>query len=362
MTRTSRAVLALLLLASVFPASAAAAGATRTWVSGTGDDVNPCARTSPCKTFAGAISKTETGGIIDALDSGGYGTVTITQGITLDGTGTIASILASGTTGVTVDAPGQDVLLNNISIDGAGVPPCSGINGINLIAAKSLRLTGVTISNFSQNGIRVAPTAANTTLSLENVDINQGCGVGNGIAIAPASPFTVSAMLNGVALTNLKTGLSVADRGHVYLANSTVFNNTVGIQTTGSGIIDSLGGNYIAGNGTNGVPTTEVASGQGPAGSAGSTGSAGAAGPRGETGTIGTITCALHKKKKVIKCKISKAGKAKVSARLSRDGQVVAAGQGTGTVNLHARRALTHGTYRLTLRVDGTETRRKIRL
>ena len=224
----------------------------------------------------------------------------------------------------------------------------------------------MTISNFAQNAILVAPTAANTTLSLENVDITQGCGVGSGITIAPGGSFTASAMLDGVSLTNLKTGLSVADRGHVYLANSTVFNNTVGIQTTGSGIIDSLGGNHIAGNGTNGVPTTEVASSQGPAGpagSAGSTGPAGTAGPRGETGTIGTITCALHKKKKVIKRKISKAGKkARVAARLSRDGQVVAAGQGTSTLNLHARSALTHGTYLLTLRVNGTETRRKIHL
>jgi len=39
-------------------AATAQAQATRTWVSGVGDDVNPCSRTAPCKTFAGAISKT----------------------------------------------------------------------------------------------------------------------------------------------------------------------------------------------------------------------------------------------------------------------------------------------------------------
>src|SRR5438477_3797204 len=47
------------------------AQATRTWVSGVGDDVNPCSRTAPCKTFAGAISKTAGGGEIDVLDPGG---------------------------------------------------------------------------------------------------------------------------------------------------------------------------------------------------------------------------------------------------------------------------------------------------
>src|SRR6187399_33164 len=76
-------------------ASMAQAQATRTWVSGVGDDVNPCSRTAPCKTFAGAISKTAAGGEIDALDPGGFGAVTITKNITLDGTGTFASILAS---------------------------------------------------------------------------------------------------------------------------------------------------------------------------------------------------------------------------------------------------------------------------
>src|SRR6266852_5080360 len=77
-------------------ASMAQAQATRTWVSGVGDDVNPCSRTAPCKTFAGAISKTADGGEIDALDPGGFGTVTITKSITIDGGGTFGSILASG--------------------------------------------------------------------------------------------------------------------------------------------------------------------------------------------------------------------------------------------------------------------------
>src|SRR5947208_4349132 len=82
-------------------ATGAYAQATRTWVSGVGDDVNPCSRTAPCKTFAGAISKTAAGGEIDALDDAGYGAVTITKSLTIDGGGHLASILASGSLGVT---------------------------------------------------------------------------------------------------------------------------------------------------------------------------------------------------------------------------------------------------------------------
>src|SRR5205809_3368582 len=101
--------LAALAVASVlglgFFAAPAAAQATRTWVSGVGDDVNPCSRTAPCKTFAGAISKTATGGEIDALDPGGFGAVTITKSLTIDGTtgAGFGSILASGGSGVIVN-------------------------------------------------------------------------------------------------------------------------------------------------------------------------------------------------------------------------------------------------------------------
>src|SRR3954451_14232279 len=93
---------------SLMQASPAQAQATRTWVSGVGDDANPCSRTAPCKTFAGAISKTQTGGIIDALDDGGCATLTITKPITIDGGRHQASILASGTTGINVAAGVND--------------------------------------------------------------------------------------------------------------------------------------------------------------------------------------------------------------------------------------------------------------
>ena len=113
----SRSVTILLILLC---SSAAQAQATRTWVSGVGDDANPCSRTAPCKTFAGAISKTAAGGEIDALDPAGYGAVTITKGITIDGGGgQVASVLVSGTNGIVVQAGPTDVVtLRNLRING----------------------------------------------------------------------------------------------------------------------------------------------------------------------------------------------------------------------------------------------------
>src|ERR1700761_7765658 len=116
------AILFLGFLAPMLASAPAHAQATRTWVSGVGDDVNPCSRTAPCKTFAGAISKTAAGGEIDCLDPGGFGTVTITKSITIDcgGGGIVGSILASGTNGINIAAAGATVILRNLSINGAG--------------------------------------------------------------------------------------------------------------------------------------------------------------------------------------------------------------------------------------------------
>src|SRR5579864_2852859 len=104
---------------SLFSAPAHAQ-ATRTWVSGVGDDANPCSRTAPCKTFAGAISKTAAGGEIDALDPGGFGALTITKSITIDGGGgQVASVLVAGTNGMNVSAGATDfVTIRNMRFDG----------------------------------------------------------------------------------------------------------------------------------------------------------------------------------------------------------------------------------------------------
>src|ERR1700704_5962960 len=97
--------------------SVAQAQANRTWVSGVGDDANPCSRTAPCKTFAGAISKTAAGGEIDCLDPGGFGAVTIGKSMTIDCTGVTGGVLAAGFNGVIVNGGSSDkIVLRNLVI------------------------------------------------------------------------------------------------------------------------------------------------------------------------------------------------------------------------------------------------------
>src|SRR5579883_1735144 len=130
----------IFVVGMAFAGGSAHAQATRTWVSGVGDDANPCSRTAPCKTFAGAISKTAAGGEIDALDPGGYGAVTITKAITIDGGGgQVASVLVAGTNGIVVSAGASDVvILRNLRINGISGSGNGGINGIRFLAGQQL--------------------------------------------------------------------------------------------------------------------------------------------------------------------------------------------------------------------------------
>jgi hypothetical protein len=154
---------------------AAMAQATRTWVSGVGDDANPCSRTAPCKTFAGAISKTAAGGEIDCLDPGGFGAVTITKAMTIDCGTFPGGILASGVTGIIINAGVNDhIILRNLVINGAGVT--LGTNGIRFLAGKELLLDRVVIQQFSTTGIDVA-LSQGANLVLKHVTFTQ-TGVG----------------------------------------------------------------------------------------------------------------------------------------------------------------------------------------
>src|SRR5215467_10772806 len=131
--------------------SLAQAQANRTWVSGVGDDANPCSRTAPCKTFAGAISKTATCGEIDVLDPGGFGAVTITKSIKIEADGLIAGVLVSGTNGIVVSAPASaEVVLRGLTFEGL----CgSGLSGIKVQSASMVSVENCYIDGFSTGGI-----------------------------------------------------------------------------------------------------------------------------------------------------------------------------------------------------------------
>jgi hypothetical protein len=223
--------LALLLIMS---AGSAQAQATRTWISGVGDDVNPCSRTAPCKTFAGAISKTAAGGEIDCLDPGGFGAVTIVKAITLDCGTFPGGILSSGTNGIVVNAGAADkIIIRNLVINGAGVT--LGTNGIRFLAGKELLLDRVVIQQISGNGIEVTQ-GQNTNLILKHVTITQG-GVGikttttvgsvNGIFDDVLITDMTSHGIEAVSATNLtirglNTSRNVGDGVHTDAAGANI--------------------------------------------------------------------------------------------------------------------------------------------
>src|SRR5258708_15363459 len=163
------------------------AQASRTWVSGVGDDANSCSRTAPCKTWAGAISKTAPGGEIDALDPGGFGAVTITKAITLDGGGgQVASVLVSGTNGIVVQANASTdiVILRNLRINGIG----TGINGIQMNSAKGLIIQNCDIFGFNNNGINI--TSAGGKVTVDNTTSSNNAG--NGLNIQSTAITSLS--------------------------------------------------------------------------------------------------------------------------------------------------------------------------
>ena len=179
MTRNNKFLLIGLAAASLACAGQPAGAQTRTWVSGVGNDANPCSRTAPCKTFAGAISKTAAGGEISVLDPGGFGAVTITKAITIDGGGgQVASVLASGTNGIIVSAPATaTVTLRNIRINGVVGSGLGGLNGIQFLSGAALHIENCTIFGFAQNAINInLNTAAQTSVFVTDTVVSNSAG------------------------------------------------------------------------------------------------------------------------------------------------------------------------------------------
>jgi hypothetical protein len=241
-------ILSATILAFCAWSGSAQAQATRTWVSGVGDDANPCSRTAPCKTFAGAISKTAPGGEIDALDPGGFGAVTITKAITIDGGGgQVASVLVSGTNGIVVSAAATDVVtLRNLRINGIG----SGLNGIQYLAGKAVIVQNCDIFGFTQNGINVALGAAGK-LVVTDTTVTNNTGLGISVATTAGA---VLADINRVRAQANGTGFQIvgATVGAIIDHSDASFNGT-GLQNTGATVL--LGNSTMAGNGT-GVAAT----------------------------------------------------------------------------------------------------------
>lgn len=269
----------VLVVAILAIAPMAHAQATRTWVSGVGDDVNPCSRTAPCKTYAGAISKTAAGGIISTLDPGGFGAVTITKSITIEGTGTLGSILNAGTS-VTVNAASTDVVvLRDLSLHGAG----TGTNGVRILSASEVYIQNCNIQNNAGDGIDIAPSGVGTLTKVHVDNSRIMNNTGKGIELIPSSSGTIKLVVNdseisgnssnGVDVTgnnnsasiinsrithNGATGVQVQLTSSVaFVSNSLIAYNVTGVNSGvgGQSPVVHLSGNTIVGNTGNGVTT-----------------------------------------------------------------------------------------------------------
>jgi hypothetical protein len=211
----------------------AQAQASRTWVSGVGDDANPCSRTAPCKTFAGAISKTAVDGQIDCLDPGGFGAVTITKSITIDCHEVFGSVLVSGTNGIVINSDSAaNVRLRNLNFTGLA----SGINGILIqgtVAANTVViLQDLWIDDFTQRGI--SDTRSNGgKLLISNTTINNSGGAG--IGLIPSSGTTrTDVVLDQVYVRNSNIGLQTGGSATVMVSRSVFSGNTnSGIEVDG---------------------------------------------------------------------------------------------------------------------------------
>jgi hypothetical protein len=213
------------------------AQATRTWVSGVGDDVNPCSRTAPCKTYAGAISKTAKDGEISTLDPGGFGTLTITKSITVNGGGggqgygSVLSALAPQGFLVNITDVNdirKTVRLNWLDINGAS----TGTDGVRMIAGLALHIENTNIDGLVGDGVDINIAGANVTeLYMKNVSI-RNC-VGNGVILnASNASGLIAATLDGVMMNNCGDGFEAALRSLASLRNC-VFSTNNGASSAG---------------------------------------------------------------------------------------------------------------------------------
>jgi hypothetical protein len=207
------AILGMTLVSALYSAPAHAQ-ATRTWISGVGDDANPCSRTAPCKTFAGAIAKTSPGGEINCLDPGGFGAVTITKAISLIcDPSSNGGVLVAGTNGIVVAAGATDkVVLSGLDFEGLG----SGLNGVNFISGAVVYIRNCWIHDFVNSGVNVASSTANGRVIIEQSRI----------------------LFNGTNGTANTGGVTVQGNGvsnAVNINDTTIaFNQNYGVQVTGS--------------------------------------------------------------------------------------------------------------------------------
>ena len=255
MRRFALLTLALGLLLPALAAAPAHAQASRTWVSGLGDDANPCSRTAPCKTFAGAMSKTAATGEINCLDPGGFGAVTITKSLTISCEAGTASVQVSGTNAIVINAAATDnIYLKGLDLDGFG----TGLVGIEFLSGASLVVDSCVIRGFQgSGGLAIAfKPGANATMTVVNTVVarNGTAATGGGIQVLPGNATaTATVILSHVTLERNGIGLAAVGAGAastVQIYESTINGSlTTGILASGAGATVRIGRSAITGSG-----------------------------------------------------------------------------------------------------------------
>jgi hypothetical protein len=234
-------------------AGPAHAQVSRTWVSGVGDDISPtCSRTAPCKTFAGAISKTIAGGEINCLDPGGFGAVTITKSLTIDCHDVMGHVLAAGAPGIIINldaAANMIVRLRNITISGQ----LSGTRGISITgttgnaASNAVSIEDCMIDGFTQFGI--INSAIGGRVFIKNTVVRNGFGTAVGIAPV-AGATTIKATLENVSAFDHNFGFAFGNGAQVILKNSIATGNTQsGVEADPNAVV-AISSSVVSGNGT----------------------------------------------------------------------------------------------------------------
>jgi hypothetical protein len=262
------------------------AQATRTWVSGVGDDANPCSRTAPCKTFAGAISKTAAAGEINCLDPGGFGAVTITKSLAIICEIGTAGVLVSGTNGIVVNASPTDIVyLEGLDIEGL----TTGLNGVDILTAAKVSIVKSKIRGFTTAGIGIYNSSSGVRVDVidsviadnsgEGIQSKPSGGAGNRVMIDRSRVSNNGGdgiMANGTTTTgSIKMSIrdteavhNTADGFVAYSAGATVeilmdgcgaFDNNRGINASGSGATASFTRCIIS---ANSIGVNEVGVGQ----------------------------------------------------------------------------------------------------
>jgi hypothetical protein len=227
-----------------FVTTPASAQATRTWVSGVGDDANPCSRTAPCKTFAGAISKTAPAGEINVLDPGGFGAVTITKAITIRSDHIEAGVLVSGTNGIVVNAgPTDNVVLEGLDIEGIG----TGLNGVTILAGLNTFIIRCTIHHFTGNGVNMASSTSGARVFIRDSFISQN-GTANsnpltgGVNVQGNGVGNIASIMNTEIDANQNFSLQANGTGNILgIANSVLNASPVAVSLLNSATAVSFG-------------------------------------------------------------------------------------------------------------------------